>query len=50
MCLETEQAASLLSKWINDQGAEEQANRDADGDLDHTITNVKNDAAEIVRS
>lgn len=46
--LETEQAASFLAERVHDQRSEEEAHRKADGDLDHAVADVEDDAMELV--
>lgn len=46
--LETEQAAPFLAEGVDDQRGEEQADCEADGDLDHAVADVEDDAVELV--
>lgn len=42
--LEAKETASSLPEWIDDEGADEQANSDAGGDLNHLCSNVKDNS------
>ena len=49
LSLKAKQPTPPLPQRINNQRTQEQSHRDADGDLDHAITDIENDRVEIFR-